>query len=49
MLPHADQEGPRNLTSKEDAVKYLKDAFAHAHNAIGTRAPGNAAVDAEPR
>jgi hypothetical protein len=36
MLPHADQEGPRNLTSKEDIVKYLKDAFAHAHKAIGT-------------
>ncbi len=36
MLPHADQEGPRNLTSKEDIVTYLKDAFAHAHRAIGT-------------
>jgi hypothetical protein len=24
------------LTSKEDIVKYLKDAFAHAHKAIGT-------------
>ena len=36
MLPHADQEGPGNLTSKEDVVKYLKDAFAHAHKAIGT-------------
>jgi hypothetical protein len=36
MLPHADQEGPRNLTSKEDVVKYLKHAFAHAHKAIGT-------------
>jgi hypothetical protein len=36
MLPHADQEGPRTVTSKEDIVKYLKDAFAHAHKAIGT-------------
>ena len=36
MLPHADQEGPRNLTSKEEVVNYLKDAFAHAHRAIGT-------------
>jgi hypothetical protein len=36
MLPHPDQEGPRNLTSKDDVVKYLKDAFAHAHRAIGT-------------
>ena len=36
MIPHTDQEGPRNLTGKEDIVKYLKDAFAHAHRAIGT-------------
>jgi len=36
MLPHVDQEGPRDLTSKEDVVKYLKDAFAHAHTAIAT-------------
>ena len=36
MLPHADQEGSRNLTGKEEVVKYLKDAFAHAHKAIGT-------------
>jgi DinB superfamily len=36
MIPHTDQEGPRNLTSKEDIVRYLKDAFAHAHRAIGT-------------
>jgi len=36
MLPHRDQEGPRNLTSKDDIVKYLKDAFEHAHKAIGT-------------
>ena len=30
------RKGPRNLTSKEDVVKNLKDAFAHAHKAIGT-------------
>lgn len=36
MLPHVDQEGPGNLTSKEDILRYLKDAFAHAHRAIGT-------------
>jgi hypothetical protein len=36
MLQHADQEGPRDLTSKEDVVRYLKDAFAHAPRAIGT-------------
>jgi hypothetical protein len=36
MLPHADQEGPKNLTSRDEIVGYLKDAFAHAHRAIGT-------------
>jgi len=36
MLPHTDQEGPKNLTSKDEIVLYLKDAFAHAHKAIGT-------------
>lgn len=36
MLPHADQEGPKNLTGRDDIVGYLKDAFAHAHKAIGT-------------
>jgi len=36
MLPHTDQEGPKNLTGKDEIVKYLKDAFAHAHRAIGT-------------
>ena len=36
MLPQADQEGPRNLTSKEDVVKYLKNVFAHARKVIGT-------------
>jgi hypothetical protein len=36
MLPHADQEGPKNLTGREEIIRYLKDAFAHAHRAIGT-------------
>jgi len=36
MIPHTDQEGPRNLTNKEEIVKYLREAFAHAHRAIGT-------------
>jgi hypothetical protein len=36
MLPHPDQEGPRNLTAKEDIVRYLKEAFTHAHKALGT-------------
>jgi hypothetical protein len=41
MLPHPDQEGPRNVTSKDDVVRYLKDAFAHAHRAIATLTDGN--------
>ncbi|HEX5228172.1 MAG TPA: DinB family protein [Bryobacteraceae bacterium] len=36
MLPHLDQEGPRNVTGKDDVVRYLKEAFAHAHRALGT-------------
>lgn len=36
MLPHADQEGPRNLTSRDEVLRYLKEAFAHAHRAIAT-------------
>jgi hypothetical protein len=36
MLAHLDQEGPKNLTSKDEIVRYLKDAFSHAHRAIGT-------------
>jgi hypothetical protein len=36
MLPHPDQEGPKKLTSKQDVVRYLKDAFSHAHRALGT-------------
>lgn len=36
MLPHPDQEGPRNLATKDDIVRYLKAAFAHAHRALGT-------------
>lgn len=36
MLPHPDQEGPRNVTGKNDTLQYLKDAFAHAHRALGT-------------
>ena len=36
ILPHPDQEGPRNITSRDDIVNYLKDAFAHAHRALGT-------------
>jgi hypothetical protein len=41
MLPHPDQEGPKNLTSKDDVVRYLKDAYAHAHRALGTLTNAN--------
>lgn len=41
MLPHADQEGPRDVVGKEDTVKYLKDAFAHAHRALATLTDDN--------
>ena len=36
MLPHPDQEGPRNVTAKADVIRYLQDAFAHAHRALET-------------
>src|SRR5215472_4898115 len=32
----AGENGPDSVRSKEDIVKYLKDAFAHAHQAIAT-------------
>lgn len=36
MLAHPDQEGPANLAGRDEIIRYLKDAFAHAHKAIGT-------------
>lgn len=36
MPPAKDDNGPAEMTKKEDIVKYLKDAFAHAHKAIAT-------------
>lgn len=41
MPAHTDQEGPRNPTSKEDVIRYLKDAFLEAHRAIGTLTNAN--------
>lgn len=32
----ANDNGPDNLTTKDEIVKYLKDAFAHAHQAVAT-------------
>ena len=37
----ANENGPDNLTGKEDIVKYLKDAFAYAHKAMATLTNGN--------
>jgi hypothetical protein len=34
--PAKNDNGPDTLKGKDDIVKYLKDAFAHAHRAIGT-------------
>jgi uncharacterized damage-inducible protein DinB len=31
-----NENGPANLTSKADVVKYLKDSFAYLHKAAGT-------------
>jgi len=36
-IPSQDRDnGPDNLTTKDEIVNYLKDAFAHAHRAIAT-------------
>jgi hypothetical protein len=36
-IPGQDHDnGPDSLTSKDDILKYLKDAFAHAHRAVAT-------------
>jgi hypothetical protein len=32
----SDENGPANLTNKDDIVKYVKDAFAYAHKAMAT-------------
>jgi hypothetical protein len=41
-IPPQDRDnGPDELKSKDEIVKYLKDAFAHAHRAIGTLTNAN--------
>ena len=35
------ENGPENLKTKDDYVKYLKDAFAYAHKAMGTLTSDN--------
>jgi DinB superfamily len=39
--PQEHDNGPDELRSKADIVKYLKDAFAHAHRAVGTLTNAN--------
>jgi hypothetical protein len=39
--PQDHDNGPDELKSKEEIVKYLKDAFAHAHRAVGTLTNSN--------
>lgn len=39
--PQEHDNGPDELRSKEQIVKYLKDAFAHAHRAVGTLTNAN--------
>jgi len=36
-----DENGPANITSKEDIVKYVKDAFAYGHKAVATLTNAN--------
>ncbi len=43
IAPAKDDNGPAELTKKEDIVKYVKDAFAHAHKAVGTVTNANLA------
>lgn len=35
------ENGPPNLKSKDESVKYLKDAFAYAHKAMGSLTEAN--------
>lgn len=38
-----DENGPASVQSKEQIVKYMKDAFAYAHKAVATLTPANEA------
>lgn len=37
-----NENGPANLKSKDDIVKYVKDSFAYAHKAMATLTSANA-------
>ena len=43
MPPAKDDNGPADMTKKEDIVKFLKDAFVHARKAAGTITNANLA------
>lgn len=36
------ENGPENIKSKADIVKFIKDSYAYAHKAVGTITPENA-------
>ena len=40
------ENGPANLKTKEEIVKYLKDAFAYAHRAMATLTEANSREEA---
>ena len=42
------ENGPASLKTKDDTVKYLKDAFAYAHKAMGTITDRNATESIKP-
>jgi hypothetical protein len=39
--PGQNENGPASLKTKEDIVKYLKDAFAYAHKAMASLTADN--------
>jgi uncharacterized damage-inducible protein DinB len=39
------ENGPTSMTSKADAVKFLKDSYAYAHKAVASINESNATVD----
>ena len=41
------ENGPDNLTSKADIVKFLKDSFAYLHKALGTLDENNILVQVQ--
>ena len=40
--PEGNENGPANVKTKDEILKYLKDSFALAHRAIATLTPENA-------